>query len=95
MKNISRFVDYELFKETHSYLMNIPFIKNIIEENRMLKQKVSDLTDVIVMKEMNMLVKKNIVLTIIMLLLTAKPNTDTDPDVIIKRNSEVDDDVIL
>jgi hypothetical protein len=40
-------------------LMNIPFIKNIIEENRMLKQKVSDLTDVIVMKEMNMLVKKN------------------------------------
>jgi hypothetical protein len=43
--------------------MNIPFIKNIIEENRMLKQKVSDLTDVIVMKEMNMLVKKNIVLT--------------------------------
>jgi hypothetical protein len=60
MKNISSdFVDYELFKETHSYLMNIPFIKNIIEENRMLKQKVSDLTDVIVMKEMNMLVKKN------------------------------------
>jgi hypothetical protein len=58
MKNIS-IVDYELFKETHSYLMNIPFIKNIIEENRMLKQKVSDLTDVIVMKEMNMLVKKN------------------------------------
>jgi hypothetical protein len=35
MKNISSdFVDYELFKETHSYLMNIPFIKNIIEENR-------------------------------------------------------------
>jgi hypothetical protein len=28
MKNISSdFVDYELFKETHSYLMNIPFIK--------------------------------------------------------------------
>jgi hypothetical protein len=64
--------------------MNIPFIKNIIEENRMLKQKVSDLTDV-VMKEMNMLVKKNNCFDNIMLLnLTAKPNTDTDPDVIIK-----------
>jgi hypothetical protein len=75
MKNISSdFVDYELFKETHSYLMNIPFIKNIIEENRMLKQKVSDLTDVIVMKEMNMLVKKKIiVLTIIIVKLTNLP----------------------
>jgi hypothetical protein len=77
--------------------MNIPFIKNIIEENRMLKQKVSDLTDV-VMKEMNMLVKKNNCFdNNYVVKLNSKPNTDTDPDVIIKveKYPEVDDDVIL
>jgi hypothetical protein len=64
-------------------LMNIPFIKNIIEENRI--EAEGFWLDRRYCNEGNEYVgKKNIVLTIIMLNLTAKPNTDTDPDVIIK-----------